>query len=98
MGAAAARAPQRGESMANHPNRNWRRRLAGALESLPDPTPERIREARGGFSRELVAAWLDVAYRTYQDWELGTAKMPRSAWELMHVKLELYQDNKPETS
>lgn len=59
---------------------------------MPEPTPDRIRAKRGELTRERVAEWLGVAYRTYQDWELGNATMPRAAWELLHVKLEISED------
>lgn len=68
---------------------DWRARLAAELRALPAPTPARIRAKRGKISRAIVAEWLGVSYRAYQDWELGTNAMPRAAWELLHVKLSI---------
>lgn len=52
------------------------------------PTPNQIIEARqtAGHSRNQAAALVYVKYRTWQDWELGTAKMPGAAFELYQLK------------
>jgi DNA-binding transcriptional regulator YiaG len=77
--------------MTAHQSGNWRRKLAHQLAALPAPTPTAIREKRAAahITREEAADLVGVAYRTFQDWEVGTATMPRAAWELLHVKIEL---------
>lgn len=52
------------------------------------PTPAVIRQKRlaAGLSRKDAAALIGVAYRTWQDWELGTARMRPALWELFKLK------------
>lgn len=59
------------------------------MPSSASPTPAAIKRKRlaAGLSRKDAAALVGVAYRTWQDWELGTAKMRPALWELFRLKV-----------
>lgn len=58
------------------------------MPSSDNPSPADIKRKRlsAGLSRKDAAALIGVAYRTWQDWELGTAKMRSALWELFKLK------------
>lgn len=53
------------------------------------PKPEQIKKVRieAKLSRKEAGDLIGVAYRTWQDWELGTAKMRPQLWELFKLKI-----------
>ena len=57
---------------------------------MNSPTPDQIKQARkeAGLSRRKFGALVYSAYRSVQDWELGTSKMHPGLWELARIKLE----------
>jgi len=52
------------------------------------PTPQQIKQTRldSGLTRKESAALIHSKYRTWQDWELGTAKMHPAFYELFLIK------------
>lgn len=55
---------------------------------MQSPAPDTIREARhnAGLTQPQAAKVVGVHWTTWQRWELGTRKMPQSAWELFGLK------------
>ncbi len=56
---------------------------------IDTPLPEQVKQARtdAGLSRIEAAKLVHVKYRTWQDWELGKAKINLAAWELFLIKI-----------
>jgi DNA-binding transcriptional regulator YiaG len=54
------------------------------------PTGAEIKRRRlaAGLSRRDAAALIGVAYRTWQDWEIGTTQMRAAWWELFKMKIK----------
>lgn len=58
------------------------------MQASPTPAALKRKRLAVGLSRKDAAALVGVAYRTWQDWELGTAKMRPALWELFRIKVE----------
>ncbi len=56
---------------------------------IDTPLPEQVKQARtdAGLSRLEAAKLVHASYRTWQDWELGNAKINLAAWELFLIKI-----------
>jgi putative transcriptional regulator len=69
--------------MSNHPNRS-----KGPKGPSANPSPGEIRAAREAarLSQTAAAELIYSALRTWQDWELGKAKMHAGLWELFNIK------------
>jgi DNA-binding transcriptional regulator YiaG len=67
-----------------------RRSRKPSMPSSGNPTPAEIKRKRlsAGLSRKEAGELIGVAYRTWQDWELGTAKMRPQLWELFQMKVK----------
>jgi len=42
-----------------------------------------------GMNKKCFAEYFEIPYRTFQDWELGTRKMPEYLFRLMAYKVEM---------
>lgn len=80
--------------MSNHTNRSQ------AGSPARNPTPEEVRAAREAVQMTLslgitaaqdwCADQLHVARRTWQSWEYGDRAMSPGQWELLSIKLAIY--------
>lgn len=70
--------------VANHPNRSKQNVRVGA-----NPSAAEISRARAdsGLTQQQFGELVYKGYRSVQEWEAGTNRMPPDTWELIQIKL-----------